>query len=120
MKPVIKHTKFGSITVENEEYYFDIVINKSGEVKKRDSSISKKIYGTSHKVSLEEIQMLYEDQICMVIFGNGQSGKMVVSQEALSFLKEKKCEVKIKKTPDAIEEWNKSNEATIGLFHVTC
>ena len=120
MKPKIGRTEFGSITVEGEVYDFDILIRLDGQVKKRKKKLSKEVYGTSHIVSLEEAKDIYEKGAEQLVVGSGQSGMLRCSDEALSYLKEKGCQVDLRPTPQAIKAWNAAEGAVIGMFHVTC
>ncbi len=120
MKPAIDNTSFGSITVEGESYDHDIIITLEGKVKKRKKKLSKSIYGTSHKISLPEIEYLYQDGTEGIIIGSGQYGVVRLSEEASEFLAKKSCRILLKKTPKALREWNRAEGNWIGLFHITC
>ena len=48
MKPKIKDTSFGSISVGKKTYTYDIVIELDGSVRKRKKKLSKRLFGTSH------------------------------------------------------------------------
>lgn len=120
MDPYISDTRFGSITIEGRAYDHDIVINLSGEVRKRKKKLSKKVYGTSHKVSLEEARYIFEENAEVVIIGNGQYGALELSNEAKEYFKKHKCRVKMMPTPDAIKAWNEELGKVVGMFHVTC
>ena len=58
MKPKIDSTNFGSITVDGKTFDYDILIRLNGQVEKREKALSKEVYGTSHKVSLEEAKYI--------------------------------------------------------------
>lgn len=120
MKPKIDKTKFGSITVSGEKYQHDILIRLNGKVEKRKKKLSKKVYGTSHVVSLAEAEHVYEDGAKRLIIGSGQSGMVELSPQAAAFFHQKKCAVKLLTTPEAIRCWNEAESPAIGLFHVTC
>jgi hypothetical protein len=120
MNPKIDKTKFGSITIAGEKYENDVFIQLDGKIKKRKKKLSKEIYGTSHIVSLAEIQSIYEPGAVRLIFGTGQSGQANLSPEAIDFLQEHQCRFDLFPTPRAIEEWNSASGAVIGLFHITC
>jgi hypothetical protein len=60
MKPSIDGTQFGSITISGERYEHDVVIRLHGKVRKRKKKLSKVKYGTSHKVSLEEAEHIFD------------------------------------------------------------
>jgi len=120
MKPIISSTRFGSITIEGKTYEHDIIIRLNGRVKKRKKKLSKAVYGTSHTVSLEEAEFVYETGATGLVVGTGQYGALELSGEALEFLKINDCHVKLLSTPEAIQLWNEKKGQNIGLFHVTC
>lgn len=120
MKPVLRDSGFGHITVEGLKMDHDIIIRLSGEIKKRKKELSKTVYGTSHIISLEEAKYVYQDGAERLIIGAGQNGMVSLSDEAADYFTTKKCKVDLHPTPKAIEKWNSATEAVIGLFHVTC
>jgi hypothetical protein len=120
MKPTIDGTKFGSITVDGETYDHDIVIRLSGKVKKRKKKLSKQRYGTSHTVSVEEAEHIYDDGAEQVIVGTGQHGVLKLSDEAQGFFRDHSCSVQQLPTPEAVKAWNDAEGKTIAMFHVTC
>jgi hypothetical protein len=120
MKPHIDQTTFGSITIEGESLEHDVLIRLDGQVKKRKKKLSKAVYGTSHIVSLEEARHVYEQGAQRVILGTGQYDSVRLSDEAANYFQKKQCQVELLATPQAIQTWNESEGAVIGLFHVTC
>ena len=120
MRPSIDRTEFGSITISGELYEHDVVIRLSGKVKKRKKKLSKAKYGTSHKVSLEEAEHLFEVGAKRLILGSGQSGSVELSDEAAEYFRKNGCSVQLLPTPQAITAWNAAKGAVIGMFHVTC
>lgn len=120
MKPVISNTGFGYITIEGSKIEHDILIRLSGEIKKRKKKLSKAVYGTSHIISLEEAKHIYQDGAERLIIGSGQEGMVRLSEEAVDYLKKKKCKVDLCPTPEAMEYWNNAKDSVIGLFHITC
>ena len=120
MKPKINSTSFGSITVEEETFENDILIRMDGQVEKRRKKLSKNLYGTSHKISLEEAKYIYEKGAERVIIGTGQYGNVKLSKKADKFFKNEDCTVKLLLTPKASKLWNKSKGKVISMFHVTC
>ena len=120
MRPRIDRTEFGSITIEGDELDYDVVIRLNGNVKKRKKKLSKAVYGTSHIISLDEAEQVYQDGAEELIIGSGQYGNVVLSEEAATYFEGKRCHVKLLPTPKAIRIWNKADGAVIGLFHVTC
>lgn len=120
MEPKIQGTSFGYITVGGETYDHDVVIGLDGQVRKRKKKLSKKVYGTSHKLSLDEAQDVYEPGAKRLIVGTGQYGVVALSAEAQAFFETQGCDVIQKPTPEAIRDWNEAKSKTIALFHITC
>jgi hypothetical protein len=118
--PKIDGTGFGYIIVEGLRIENDIVIALSGKATKRRKKLSKATYGTSHIVSRDEAEHVYEDRAERVIIGSGQYGRLSLSQEASRYFEERNCEVELFPTPEAIQHWNKAKGSVIGVFHVTC
>jgi hypothetical protein len=120
LKPKISNTEFGSITIDGTKLDHDVIIGMDGRVKKRKKKLSKAVYGTSHKISLDEVKYIYEKGVERLIIGSGQYGMVELSNEAGQYLQKKNCSVNIVPTPQAIPMWNDSKKGTIGLFHITC
>ena len=120
MRPSIDGTEFGSITISGELFEHDVVIRLSGKVKKRRKKLSKAKYGTSHKVSLEEAEHIFEAGAKRLILGSGQDGNVELSDKAAKYFRKKGCSVELLPTPQAITAWNAARGDVIGMFHVTC
>ncbi len=120
MKPRIDSTQFGSITIDGSDIEHDVLIQLSGKIKKRKKKLSKAVFGTSHIISLEEAEYIFEKGAKQLIIGSGHHGNVTLSKEAADYFKKEELQVDLSPTPDAIHRWNKAKGSTIGLFHVTC
>ena len=116
----IESTDFGSVTIDGATYPHDVVIRLSGEVLKRNKRLSKQYYGTSHTVSVDEAEFVYERGCDTLVVGTGQYGNVHLSPEAAEFFTNHDCRVVLQPTPQAIKAYNKAKGRAIGLFHVTC
>lgn len=118
----IERTSFGSITIDGKTYEHDVLIDMEHKIHKRKKRLSKEIYGTSHILSLEEAEFLFEKGCSTVIIGAGQNGlTLTLSEKADAFFRQKDCHVIRKPTPEAIRAYNECRDKRkIGLFHVTC
>jgi hypothetical protein len=116
----IDSTQFGSIIIEGKTYPHDVIIRLSGKVTKRKKKLSKRYYGTSHIISKEEAEFVYEKGSKQLILGTGQYDNVKLSPEAAAYLDQRGCEVIAKPTPVALAVFNESETKKIGLFHVTC
>jgi len=97
-----------------------VILRLDGSVQRRKKKLSKQVYGTSHKISLEEARYIYEKGAELLIIGSGQYSRVGLSEDANEYLKKHGCRVKLMSTPKAIHAWNSTTEKVIGLFHVTC
>jgi hypothetical protein len=120
MRPNIDSTQFGSITIEGSVFEHDVILRLSGKVKKRKKKLSKRVYGTSHTISLAEARYVYQKGAARLIVGAGQYGTVTLSDEAVDYFKRKGCSVELEPTSTAVRSWNKAKGAVLGLFHVTC
>lgn len=120
MKPTLSETGFGYIIVDGLTIDQDIIIRLSGEIIKRKKKLSKTVYGTSHIISRDEAEYVYQVGAERLIIGAGQQGMVSLSEEAFEYFKKKKCATDLDPTPKAIEKWNNATGAVIGLFHITC
>ena len=120
MRPKIDSTEFGSITIDGLVIEHDVIIRLSGEIKKRKKKLSKAVFGTSHKISIEEAEYILEKGAEWLIIGSGQNGMVTLSKEASKYFKKKKVRVELASTSEAIQLWNNAQGSVIGLFHVTC
>ena len=120
MKPKIEAASFGSVTIDGRKIENDVILRLDGAVKKRKKKLSKRIYGTSHTISLDEARHVYEEGAELLIIGTGQYDLVRLSDEARSYLAKHNCHTKLAATPEAIGVWNEVKGKVIGLFHVTC
>lgn len=120
MKPRIEAATFGSITIDGRKIRNDVILRPDGSVKKRKKKLSKRLYGTSHTISLDEAKYVYQEGAEQLIIGTGQYDSVRLSEEAQAYLEKHNCRTKLAATPDAIRLWNKAKGKVIGLFHVTC
>lgn len=120
MKPQTEATTFGSITIDGRKYSHDVLIRLDGQLVKRKKKLSKKIYGTSHKISLDEARHIDEEGAEQLLIGSGQYDRVRLSEQAEAYFAERGIRVDLAATPQAIKTWNQSEGKVIGLFHVTC
>ncbi|MGD2050626.1 MAG: MTH938/NDUFAF3 family protein [Chloroflexota bacterium] len=120
MRPKTEATSFGSITIDGRQYDHDVLIRLDGTIKKRKKKLSKRLYGTSHKISLAEAEHVYEEGAGVLVIGTGQYDQVRLSDEAQTYFDDRGLELVMRATPEAIKLWNDQQKKAIGLFHVTC
>jgi len=121
MKPRIDGTQFGSITIDGSVFEHDVILRLSGKVKKRKKKLSKRLYGTSHTISLDEAKHVYEDGAKRLIVGAGQHGNVApVRRGRPTISSGRGAWSNWNRRATATRAWNSAKGAVIGLFHVTC
>ncbi len=111
---MIDHYSFGSITIDSKNYDHDVIVSASG--------VKSWWRATSHNVSVNDLDPILEEKPKLVILGTGAAGVMKVPQETIDYLGKQRIKVVIKKTAEAVKEYNlRQGEAgTVGAFHLTC
>lgn len=104
---------FGSLTVNNKTYDNDMTIHWDGEMNPRESD---------HTFSKGELIDLLLKEPEIIVIGTGTAGCVKIEKAAENFAKMKNVELIVKKTPEAIEEFNKlsKDKKVIAVMHVTC
>jgi glucokinase len=118
--PEITNIGFGKITVGRETYDCDVVISVGGKVKRRDESVAKEMYGTSHTVGVKELAKVCKGGPEILFVGAGKSGQVELTEDARRFLAQRLIRCEVQPTVKAVECYNKSNRRKAALMHVTC
>jgi hypothetical protein len=111
---MIEDYKFGSITIDGENYNHDVIVYKN-QVKEwwRDQG---------HNVAIEDLAKVPEG-IEIFVMGNGHSSRCAFPDETKKFLESKGIEVIVQKTGEAYKTYNKLIEQGKNVaagFHLTC
>jgi len=127
----IDQVEWAKIIIEGKEYSQVLLVGN--EVIERDSATLHQLFGTTHKMSDFEIERLLEGEPEIIIVGNGWDGaleineklKMKISSFAKASEDRKKLgiELKVLRTPEAVEEYNRLEEEgkrVNALIHTTC
>jgi len=111
--PKINSFRFGSLTIDRKKYKDDMVIHWDGEINSRESS---------HIFSKSELIDLLLKGPETIIIGTGTAGNVKIGRDAEKSARLKNIELIVKKTPEAIEEFNKLSKSkkVIAVIHVTC
>lgn len=118
MKPTIRTSKKGDITIENESIDYDFYINTSGKIVKRNRKFMSVEDSSTQFISLLEAGEIFDPNINEMIIGCDDSYKLSLSNEAYDFFEEKKCKIKLLTLDEAIIYWNRYEGRAIGLFHL--
>jgi hypothetical protein len=125
-KIIFESTRFGSITISDQEYPHDVYLFPDQKIVKRDKSHSKRIRG--HKeLSLWELEKLFQGNPRYLIIGTGQTGILPLTPESESWLASKVNEENVvlirDRTPLVLAKTNellKQGKKIAGIFHTTC
>ena len=111
--PKINSFRFGSLIIDRKKYENDMIIYWDGEMNPRESS---------HTFSKSELIDLLLKGPETIIVGTGTAGLVKIEKDAENFAKLKNIELIVKKTPEAIEEFNRlsKDKKVIAVIHVTC
>jgi len=111
---MIEDYKFGEITINGRTYSGDLEISQEGVIPWQVND--------HHCPSVEDIQPAIDKNPEVIIFGAGYSGFVDISVEMQRLIKSKGIKLIIRKTKEAIEEYNRlsKKKRVIGLFHLTC
>lgn len=114
-------TKFGSVTVNGQEYKDILVIG--GEIIPRDLDMLHREYGTGHVVSPEELDQLLSGGPDVLVIGTGQYGALKIEEDVREKIKKAGASLVLTTTPQAIREYNRlagEEKKVNALIHVTC
>jgi len=113
-------TEFGKITVNGKTYNQDILIDVNGKLIAR-TNISNQYYGSGHTICKEEVKELIEEQKPeYLIIGTGQFGACRLEESIPKICERNKIKLIMKKTPEAVKEFNSLSGKKLALFHITC
>jgi hypothetical protein len=115
----IENYDFGSITIDSEVYYKDLWII-DGSIKKRDKSIAKSKFGTSHRISRKELKRVMTSTTRRIIIGSGNSGLVSLTNNAQKYLEEQGIEVEMCKTGELAQRNIEISKTDAGIIHLTC
>ncbi|MGB6340639.1 MAG: MTH938/NDUFAF3 family protein [Candidatus Aminicenantaceae bacterium] len=115
----IEDYAFGSIKIDGEVFHNDLWII-DGSIKKRDKSIAKSKFGTSHRISRKELKRVMTSTTRRIIIGSGNSGLVSLTNNAQKYLEEQGIEVEMYKTGELIQKNIEIRKTDAGIIHLTC
>jgi hypothetical protein len=115
----IDSTSFGEVVVDGKKYCDVLIVGDKLIPRKR--GLLERMFGTSHAISMEEVQQLLSNLPEVVIIGTGQSGVLKVQEEHRKLLSLKAQLIELD-TPQAVDEYNRlSKDKRVNiLIHTTC
>lgn len=116
-QPKIEYYDFGVIVVDNKEYNRDIIISPSLGI------IESWWRKEGHRLKLIDIRDYLLEKTDLVIIGTGYDGMMYVDNEVIQWFNSRGIEVKIARSREAVEIYNKAIEEgkkVLLFIHLTC
>jgi hypothetical protein len=113
---IVKNLSFGSITIDEETYGKDVIID-NGSIKKRKKAESKKYSGMFGHTPLSSDENIPWNCKHLII-GTGHSSGLPVMDEVYNIAVRKGVDLVILSTPEAIKHIN--DPQTNFIFHLTC
>ncbi|MGD8913750.1 MAG: MTH938/NDUFAF3 family protein [Candidatus Thiodiazotropha sp.] len=112
----IDHYTFGRISISGREYDADIIIFPD-HVQERWHRRQ------GHRLAPEDLETVIAETPQLLVIGTGYFGRMQVPEETLARLQAEGIEVRVSKTSEAVDEFNrlqKDNANIIIALHLTC
>ena len=113
---LVESYRFGKIVINGQKYNKDLIVFP-GEIRtnwwRKDG----------HSLCLNDLEVLDEIKVDILVIGIGSAGAMKVPSNVIQELNQKKIEVIVLKTPEAVEEYNRltqEKKSVGGAFHLTC
>jgi len=118
--PEVKCPRFGEARVNKKTYNADIVIPADGKVRKRKKKPVRRLFGTSHRVGVEEVQGVCDPRPETLVVGIGCYGMAHVDEEARAYLAAEGIRLEVHPSAEAAEVYNRLSGKKCLLLHVTC
>ena len=111
----IDHYSFGKITIDGKSYPFDVIIFPEAV----DPSWLRK---EGHFLHIDDLKNVVHTRPEVIIIGTGYYGRMQVPDDVLVAIGTHGMEVRIAKTPEAVDLFNEisSRKKTVACLHLTC
>lgn len=113
---IVNHLSFGSVTIDDEEYTNDLIIDQ-GRIGKRKKGASKKYRDEFGHTPLSASENIPWDCKYLII-GAGHSSALPVMEEVYDEARKRGVELNVMSTPQAVKHIN--DPETNLVLHLTC
>ncbi len=112
---MIESYDFGRMEIQGQTYASDLILFPD---KIKDSWWRE----TGHKLSLKDVEDVFQDAPEVLVIGTGYYGLMKVEEEVKEQARAKGITLVVEKTKKSIQSYNTiaSKKKTVGAFHLTC
>ncbi len=117
----IDSVEWGKIVINGQEYNQVLIIGD--EVFERDDKKLHQLFKTTHQIGDWEEKLLFSGKPKLIVIGNGFDGVLEASEKFKGQSERLGIELKILKSPQAVDEFNKLSKAgkkVNALIHTTC
>ena len=111
------HFSFGAIRIDGVTSEYDVVIDH-GEIRKRKGPSKQFADGFGHTPHSIEVEIPWKCH--RLVVGTGAYGRLPVMKEVQREAKQRKIELVVLPTSQAIKILNGNPEATNAILHITC
>ncbi len=112
---MIESYVFGRMEIEGQAYTSDLILfpDRIKESWWRE---------TGHKLSIKDIEDVFQEAPDVLVIGTGYHGLMKVEEEVKAYAQSKGITLVVEKTSQAVHMYNETSpqKKTIGAFHLTC
>lgn len=113
---VVDEYDFGRIKVSGKTYFRDLIIFP-------DEILPNWWRKEGHNLCIEDLEAVLKRKPEVLVIGNGYSGAMRVPKDVISKLENMGIKVIVKRTKDAVREYNKlvkEGKRVAAALHLTC
>lgn len=112
---MIESYEFGRMEIQGKTYTSDLILFPD---KIKDSWWRE----TGHKLSLKDVEDVFQDAPEVFVIGTGYYGLMKVEEDVKKQAKAKGITLVVEKTEKSVQSYNAmaSKKKTVGAFHLTC
>jgi hypothetical protein len=113
---VIEDYSFGKIRIDGKTYTHDVIIYP-------DHVHSPWWRAEGHVLAIEDLAGILDNPPRVLVIGNGYLGRMAVPSDTLAALQARGIEVRIHKTKEAVDEYNRLSRESgdvVAALHLTC
>jgi len=112
----INSTEFGYVTVDGNIYSSDVFVYWNGKIETAESDVR-------HLLTVKLTKKILGKNPEILLVGSGHDGYFEVSDEVMRVCQNKKIQLIVMPTPEAVEKFNElieKNKKVIAFIHVTC
>ena len=116
--PQVEWIDLGEVQINGQRHTQDVVIRTDGTIKKRRRTLSRRVYGNPHVVSVEEVRHVCKGNPRALIVGTGTEGRLNLGSDARTWLDSQGIKVIDNQSPLAVHEYRMARGPRALLLHL--